>query len=289
MACHLQTPSVGSCRLSSPAEVFCLQIVIYEFGERFHGSNANFPATRMRRMRRDDFSRRLMRESRLTADDLIYPVFVLEGSKRTEPWPRCPASSAEPRSLLRRPSGRCARRSGPGAVPGDRRGRSRRRAPKRHGTRTAWCRGWSALKKAFPELGVITDVALDPYTSHGQDGLIDADDPRGYVLNDETLEALAKQALVHAQAGADVVAPSDMMDGRIGRIRSELDAAGRSTRASWPIRPSTRRASTARSATRSARPATSARATSTPTRWIRRTATRRCARWRSTSPKAPTW
>ena len=83
----------------------------------------------------------------------------------------------------------------------------------------------AALKREFPELGVITDVALDPYTSHGQDGLIDADDPRGYVLNDETLEALAKQALTHAQAGADIVAPSDMMDGRVARIRAELDAA----------------------------------------------------------------
>lgn len=86
-------------------------------------------------------------------------------------------------------------------------------------------RAVAALKKELPELGIITDVALDPYTSHGQDGLIDADDPRGYVLNDETLEVLAKQALTHAQAGADVVAPSDMMDGRIGRIRAELDAA----------------------------------------------------------------
>ena len=86
-------------------------------------------------------------------------------------------------------------------------------------------RAVSALKREFPELGVITDVALDPYTSHGQDGLICADDPRAYVLNDETLEALAKQALTHAQAGADVVAPSDMMDGRIGHIRAALDAA----------------------------------------------------------------
>jgi hypothetical protein len=111
----------------------------------------------------------------------------------------------------------------------------------------------AALKKEFPELGVITDVALDPYTSHGQDGLIDADDPRAYVLNDETLEVLARQALVHAQAGADIVAPSDMMDGRVARIRRELDDAGRFTRASWPTRPSTPRASTAPSAMRSAR------------------------------------
>jgi len=97
------------------------------------------------------------------------------------------------------------------------------------------------LKKEFPELGIITDVALDPYTSHGQDGLIDPADPRGYVLNDETLEALAKQALCHARAGADVVAPSDMMDGRIGRIRAILDAINSFTPASSPIRPSTHR------------------------------------------------
>jgi hypothetical protein len=147
----------------------------------------------------------------------------------------------------------------------------------------------AALKKEFPELGVITDVALDPYTSHGQDGLIDADDPGGYVLNDETLEVLARQALVHAQAGADIVAPSDMMDGRMAAFAANSTRPGRSTRASWPIRPSTHRASTARSATPSARPATLARATSTLSDGPGEQRRSACAKWPSISPKAPTW
>jgi hypothetical protein len=132
----------------------------------------------------------------------------------------------------------------------------------------------------------MTDVALDPFTSHGQDGLID---DTGYILNDETIEMLVRQALTQAEAGVDVVAPSDMMDGRIGAIRAALEERALSTPASWPIRPSTPRPSTAPSATRSAPPATWARATRTPTRWTRPTATKRCAKWRWTSPKAPTW
>jgi porphobilinogen synthase len=179
----------------------------------------------MRRMRRDDFSRRLMREHTLTPDDLIYPVFVLEGAGRVEPVGSMPG--VERMSLDRLlPVAEKALKLGVPAlalfpvVDGK----------KTPGAEEAWNPDGlvptvvARLKKEFPELGVITDVALDPYTSHGQDGLIDPADPRGYVMNDETLEALAKQALCHAQAGADVVAPSDMMDGRIGRIRSTLDA-----------------------------------------------------------------
>ena len=185
-----------------------------------------FPGTRMRRMRRDVFSRRLMREHTLTADDLIYPVFVLEGAGRTEAVASMPG--VERMSLDRLlPVAEQALALGVPAlalfpvVDGDK---------KTPGAEEAWNPDGlvptvvARLKKEFPELGVITDVALDPYTSHGQDGLIDADDPRGYVMNDETLEALAKQALCHARAGADVVAPSDMMDGRVGRIRATLDA-----------------------------------------------------------------
>jgi porphobilinogen synthase len=180
----------------------------------------------MRRMRRDEFSRRLMREHTLTAADLIYPVFVLEGVGRTEAVASMPG--VERMSLDRLlPVAEKALKLGVPAlalfpvVDGSR---------KTPGAEEAWNPAGlvpavvARLKKEFPELGVITDVALDPYTSHGQDGLIDPADPRGYVMNDETLEALAKQALCHAQAGADVVAPSDMMDGRIGRIRSTLDA-----------------------------------------------------------------
>jgi len=177
-------------------------------------------------MRRDDFSRRLMREHTLTADDLIYPVFVLEGAGRTEAVASMPG--VERMSLDRLlPVAEKALKLGVPAlalfpvVDGSR---------KTPGAEEAWNPSGlvptvvARLKQEFPELGVITDVALDPYTSHGQDGLIDPADPRGYVMNDETLEALAKQALCHARAGADVVAPSDMMDGRIGRIRATLDA-----------------------------------------------------------------
>jgi len=176
-------------------------------------------------MRRDDFSRRLMREHTLTADDLIYPVFVLEGAGRTEAVASMPG--VERMSLDRLlPVAEKALKLGVPAlalfpvVDGSR---------KTPGAEEAWNPAGlvptvvARLKQEFPELGVITDVALDPYTSHGQDGLIDPADPRGYVMNDETLEALAKQALCHARAGADVVAPSDMMDGRIGRIRATLD------------------------------------------------------------------
>ena len=188
----------------------------------------SFPGTRMRRMRRDDFSRRLMRESVLTPDDLIYPVFVLEGVNRVEAVSSMPG--VERQSLDRLLS--TAERAQSLGIPALALFPVIDSAFKTPGAEEAWNpdglvpRVVAALKKEFPELGIITDVALDPYTSHGQDGLIAADDPRGYVLNDETLEALAKQALCHAQAGADVVAPSDMMDGRVARIRAELDGAG---------------------------------------------------------------
>ena len=190
---------------------------------------ASFPGTRMRRMRRDEFSRRLMRESVLTANDLIYPVFVLDGERRVEPVASMPGVERQSLDYLLRTAENAQRLGVPALA----------LFPvvdvslKTPGAEEAWNpdglvpRAVAALKKAFPDLGVITDVALDPYTSHGQDGLINAEDPRGYVLNDETLEALVKQALTHAQAGADVVAPSDMMDGRVGRIRAALDAAGR--------------------------------------------------------------
>ena len=190
--------------------------------------NASFPGTRMRRMRRDEFSRRLMRESVLTANDLIYPVFVLEGAGRIEKVASMPGVERQSLDQLLKTAERAVALGVPALAlfPVIDAGL------KTPGAEEAWNseglvpRVVAALKKEFPELGVITDVALDPYTSHGQDGLIAAGDPRGYVLNDETLEALAKQALTHAQAGADVVAPSDMMDGRIARIRSSLDAAG---------------------------------------------------------------
>ena len=184
-----------------------------------------FPGTRMRRMRRDDFSRRLMRESVLTVDDFIYPVFVLEGEGRIEKVASMPGVERQSLDVLLKTAERAAKLGIPAlalfpVVDASLKSLGAEEAFNSHGLVPRVVR---ALKREFPELGVITDVALDPYTSHGQDGLIDE---TGYVLNDETLEVLAQQALCHAEAGADVVAPSDMMDGRIGRIRAELNEAG---------------------------------------------------------------
>jgi porphobilinogen synthase len=180
----------------------------------------------MRRMRRDDFSRRLMRESALTSADFIYPVFVLEGSGRTEQVASMPGVERVSLDRLLPVAERALKLGIPALALFPVVGTEK----KSQGAEEAWNPDGlvptvvARLKKEFPELGVITDVALDPYTSHGQDGLIDPADPTGYVMNDETLEALTKQALTHAQAGADVVAPSDMMDGRVGAIRAVLDA-----------------------------------------------------------------
>ena len=184
-----------------------------------------FPATRMRRMRRDDFSRRLMREHRLSADDLIYPVFVLEGENIVQPVASMPGVSRTSLDGLLRTAEEAVALGVPALAlfPVVEDGKKSLGAEEAYNPDGLVPRVVQALKARFPELGVITDIALDPYTSHGQDGLIDAS---GYVLNDETLEVLAKQALCHAQAGADVVAPSDMMDGRVARIRAELDQAG---------------------------------------------------------------
>ncbi|MEP7181021.1 MAG: porphobilinogen synthase [Betaproteobacteria bacterium] len=189
------------------------------------GFAGRFPATRMRRMRRDDFSRRLMREHRLSADDLIYPVFVLDGAKREEPVPSLPGISRKSIDLLLREAEQCVKLGIPAlalfpVIPTELKSLDAAQAWHPQGLVPRTVR---ALKERFPDLGVITDVALDPYTSHGQDGLIDE---TGYVLNDETVVALVKQALCHAEAGVDMVAPSDMMDGRIGSIRAALDAAG---------------------------------------------------------------
>ena len=188
-------------------------------------ATGRYPETRMRRMRRDDFSRRLMRESVLAVDDLIYPVFVLEGDGRSEKVGSMPGVERQSLDILLKTAGRAASLGIPAlalfpVIDASLKSLGAEEAFNTHGLVP---RAVKALKREFPDLGVITDVALDPYTSHGQDGLIDE---TGYVLNDETLEVLAKQALCHAEAGAEVVAPSDMMDGRIGRIRAELDAAG---------------------------------------------------------------
>jgi porphobilinogen synthase len=184
-----------------------------------------FPAVRMRRMRRDEFSRRLMRESVLSADDLIYPVFVLDGKDRAEKVASMPGVERLGVERLLRTAERCLKLRIPvlalfPVIEQRLKTPDGREALNEKGLVP---RAVAALKKRFPELGIMTDVALDPYTSHGQDGVVDAD---GYIVNDVTLEVLVNQALVQAQAGVDIVAPSDMMDGRIGRIRAALEEAG---------------------------------------------------------------
>jgi porphobilinogen synthase len=183
----------------------------------------SFPAVRMRRMRRDEFSRRLMRENVLTPDDLIYPVFVTEGKGRTQAIASMPGVSRYTADKLLPVAERCLKLGVPAmalfpAIESSLKNSEGSEATNPDGLIP---RVVSALKKRFPELGIMTDVALDPYTSHGQDGLIDS---QGYILNDETLAVLEKQALVQAAAGVDIVAPSDMMDGRIGRIRAAFEA-----------------------------------------------------------------
>jgi len=181
-----------------------------------------FPQRRMRRMRRDEFSRRLRRENRLTTDDLIYPVFVIEGRNRSEPVASMPGIQRHTVDRLLAHAERCVKLGIPAVAVFPLIARDLKSADGREAVNPKGLvpRAVAALKKRFPELGVITDVALDPYTTHGQDGVIDRS---GHILNDETIAILEKQALVCAASGVDVVAPSDMMDGRIGAIRAALD------------------------------------------------------------------
>lgn len=184
-----------------------------------------FPYTRMRRMRRNDFSRRLMAENQLSVNDLIYPVFVLEGKNRRESIESMPGIERLSIDLLLEEAKELVDLGVPAlaifpVTPADKKSLLAEEAYNDDGLAQRTVR---ALKETFPELGVITDVALDPFTVHGQDGIID---DAGYVINDVTTEILVKQALSHAHAGADVVAPSDMMDGRIGAIREALEADG---------------------------------------------------------------
>lgn len=176
-------------------------------------------------MRRDEFSRRLMRENQLHADDLIYPVFVLDGEKREEKVPSMPGVVRQSLDVLLARAEKCLELGIPALAifPVIDAGLKNETASEALNPSGLVPRVVSALKARFPELGIITDIALDPYTSHGQDGLID---DSGYVMNEETVAVLTQQALAHAQAGADVVAPSDMMDGRIGAIRTALENRG---------------------------------------------------------------
>ncbi|WP_417228234.1 porphobilinogen synthase [Amphritea sp.] len=188
----------------------------------FTNSQRFFPETRMRRMRADDFSRRLMRENVLTPDDLIYPVFVIEGTNQREAIASMPGIERMSIDLLVKEARELVSLGVPAVAlfpvtPASAKSELAEEAYNPDGLAQ---RAVKALKDACPELGVITDVALDPFTTHGQDGIIDTN---GYVLNDRTVDTLVRQALSHAEAGADIVAPSDMMDGRIGCIREELE------------------------------------------------------------------
>ncbi|MDO8437260.1 MAG: porphobilinogen synthase [Nitrosomonadaceae bacterium] len=184
---------------------------------------SQFPQKRMRRLRRDEFSRRLVRENHLHADDLIYPVFVLDGKKREEKVASMPGVVRQSVDILMYQAEKCLQLGIPALAlfPVIEPGLKSLTASEAVNPKGLVPQAVGKLKKRFPELGIITDIALDPYTSHGQDGLIDAS---GYVMNDETVAVLAQQALVHAEAGADVVAPSDMMDGRIAAVRAALDS-----------------------------------------------------------------
>jgi porphobilinogen synthase len=190
------------------------------------GTTANsFPNTRMRRMRRDDFSRRLMRETHLTVDSLIYPIFVVEGNGERQPVASMPGVERLPVAHLLRECETLVRLKIPAialfpVTPKEKKTLDGRESWNPNGIAQTAVR---AVKKEFPDLGIITDVALDPFTSHGQDGVID---DKGYVLNDLSVENLVRQARSHADAGADVVAPSDMMDGRIAAIRNAFETAG---------------------------------------------------------------
>ncbi len=184
--------------------------------------SAPYPNTRMRRMRKDDFSRRLMRETEITPSDFIYPVFVLEGTGEREAVTSMPGIDRMSIDLLVQEAKEVHALGVPAialfpVTPPEAKSEDAREAYNPDGLAQ---RAVRALKDAVPELGVMTDVALDPFTTHGQDGLIDTS---GYVLNDETVEVLVKQAISHADAGTDIVAPSDMMDGRIGAIRTALE------------------------------------------------------------------
>ncbi|MGZ4996412.1 MAG: porphobilinogen synthase [Methylobacter sp.] len=185
-------------------------------------NNINFPQTRMRRMRYNDFSRRLMRENRLSVNDLIYPMFVTEGSNQRESISSMPGVERLSLDLLIEEAHQLYNLGIPAIAlfPVTSADKKSEQANEAYNPDGLIQRSVRALKKAVPELGIITDVALDPFTTHGQDGLVNQD---GYVMNDETIEVLTRQALSHAEAGADIVAPSDMMDGRIGAIRQALE------------------------------------------------------------------
>ena len=251
-------------------------------------TNGNFPRTRMRRNRVSDFRRRLVAENSLTVNDLIYPVFVLEGEQQREVVPSMPGVERKSIDLL---LDECAELVELGVplvalfpvTPASVKSEMAEAAYDDDGLAQ---RAVRAIKAKFPQLGVMTDVALDPFTIHGQDGIIDES---GYVLNDITTEVLVKQALSHARAGADMVAPSDMMDGRIGAIRDALDVRVSRTHKSWLIQRNTPVHFMDLSGMQWGQQVTLKAATRKPIKWTRLTVSKRCMRLRWISKKVPIW
>lgn len=247
----------------------------------------SFPAIRMRRMRHDAFSRALMREHTLVTSDLIMVAFVIEGENRRVAVPSMPGVERLSIDLLLEMAGECVRLGIPALALfpiTD--------VPKTEDAAEAWNpqglmqRATRALKAAYPELGLIGDVALDPYTSHGQDGLIDE---HGYVVNESTVQALIRMSLAQAEAGMDFIAPSDMMDGRIGSIRDALEDAGHIHTRILAYSAKYASAFYGPFVMPWGRQPVSARATNTPTRWMSPTVTKRCVKSSWISSKAPTW
>ena len=242
---------------------------------------------RQRRLRRTGWMRDLVRETTLTPADLIWPLFIIEGHNERTAIKSMPGVERLSVDLAVKAAKEAAAAGIPALAlfpntPDQLRNADGSEA---YNPDNLMCRALRAIKSAVPEIGLIADVALDEYSSDGQDGLV----RDGEILNDETVAAMVRSALVQAAAGADIIAPSDMMDGRVAAIRQELDAAGHEHGGDHgPIRPSSPRPTTARSARRSAR-ASGCWATRRPTSWTTPTPTRHCAKWRRTSTRAPTW
>jgi porphobilinogen synthase len=247
---------------------------------------SHFPALRLRRTRSTAWSRALVAETHLAPQHLIWPLFVTSGTGTEEPIGSLPGVSRWSVDLLAAQV-KVARDLGIGCValfPNTPRELRTDGGEEALNPDNLMCRAIREIKAAVPDIGVLTDVALDPYTAHGHDGLVDGS---GYVLNDATSDVLVGQALNQAAAGADIIAPSDMMDGRVGAIREALEGAGHHNVQIWPMPPNMRRRSMVRSAMRWA-PVGCLRVTRKPTRWILPMPRKRCAKWHSTLTRGPT-
>ena len=253
-----------------------------------HLSDSRFPATRMRRLRSDEFSRRLVRETRLSVDSLICPMFILAGDNRREQIASMPGVERLSIDLAIERARRLHALGIPAVAlfPVTQDARKSADGREAYNPDAITQRAIRRMKDALPELGVVTDVALDPFTTHGHDGVLNDE---GEILNDASVDILVRQALSQARAGVDIVAPSDMMDGRIGAIRTALESEGFYNVKILASQRSMPRPSMAPSAMWSAPAPNSARAVRRPIRWMPATVPRPCTKWRSISLKARTW